>query len=52
MEMETCLKEQEAMTAYNMFHHAFPDYKNNEHCGQVEIDLRNKLERFLIACGN
>lgn len=49
--MEVFLNEAEAMSAYNNFHHAYPDYKNNKYCQQVDIDLRNKLERFLIASG-
>lgn len=35
--------------AYNWFHHAFPDYKNNTICIQEDIDLRNKLEEWLIV---
>jgi hypothetical protein len=49
--MEICLDVNEAMIAYNNFHHAFPDYKSNKLCSQEDIDLRNKLERFLIASG-
>ena len=49
--MEICLKPDEAMIAYNNFHHAFPDYRNNEFCSPDAIMLRNKLERFLIASG-
>lgn len=49
--MEICLNTEEAMTAYNDFHHAFPDYRNNELCSPQSIMLRNKLERFLIASG-
>ena len=41
-----------AMMAYNWFHHAFPDYKNNSICSPEDIMLRNELERYLIAQGN
>lgn len=40
-----------ARRAYDWFHHAFPDFKNNEWCSPDDIMLRNKLERFLIAQG-
>ena len=49
--MELCLDQKEAMDAYNNFHHAYPDYKNNKWCSPESIMLRNKLERFLIASG-
>jgi hypothetical protein len=49
--MEVCLNIEEAMRAYNQFHHAFPDYKNNDICAPEDIMLRNKLERFLVASG-
>ena len=45
------LNNKTAMIAYNWFHHAYPDYKNNEICSPEDIMLRNELERFLIANG-
>jgi len=38
-----------AKRAYNWFHHAFPNYKNNEICTEEDIDLRNELEAWIIA---
>lgn len=49
--MEICLNTSEAMCAYNQFHHAFPDYRNNKICSPDDIMLRNKLERFLLENG-
>lgn len=40
-----------AKIAYNWFHHAFPDYKNNEYCGEDDIHLRDELEKWLINQG-
>ncbi len=40
-----------AMRAYNWFHHAFPDYKTNKFCTPEDIELRNKLETWLIEQG-
>ena len=40
-----------AKTAYNWFHHAYPDYRNNRWCPPEEIMMRNKLERWLISNG-
>lgn len=40
-----------AKIAYNWFHHAFPDYKNNEYCKKGDILLRDELERWLINQG-
>lgn len=40
-----------AKIAYNWFHHAFPDYKNNEYCGENDIQLRDELEKWLVNQG-
>lgn len=40
-----------AKTAYNWFHYAFPDYKNNPYCTKEDIQLRDELERWLIEQG-
>ena len=51
MKVVANLDIKEAMSAYNWFHHAFPDYKNNSICAPTDIMLRNDLERFLVASG-
>jgi len=51
MNDEICLNTKDAMRAYNFFHHAFPDYKNNRICSPEDIMLRNTLERFLLESG-
>ncbi len=38
-----------AKRVYNWFHHAFPDYKNNELCTSEDIELRNNLEMWILA---
>lgn len=48
---EINLNTDTAMRMYNWFHHAFPDYRNNDICAPEDIMLRNKLERYLIANG-
>jgi len=40
-----------AKIAYNWFHQAFPDYKNNPYCSSEDIQLRNSLEIWLIEQG-
>ena len=40
-----------AKRAYNWFHFAFPDYKNNDICTEEDIKLRNDLEKWLIVEG-
>ncbi len=49
--MEVCLEVADAMRAYNFFHHAFPNYRNNKICSPEDIMLRNRLERFLLENG-
>ncbi len=51
MEVAVTLNIGSAKRAYNWFHHAFPDYKNNTICSPDDIMLRNELERFLVANG-
>lgn len=45
------LSTESAKRAYNWFHHAYPDYKNNPNCTIEDITLRNELESWLIAKG-
>ena len=45
---ELSLNIESAKRVYNWFHHAFPDYKNNDICTEEDIDLRDKLEEWLI----
>lgn len=45
------LNIESAKRTYDWFHHAFPDYKNNNTCSQEDINLRNKLEEWLLANG-
>ena len=40
-----------AKMAYNWFHQAFPDYKNNPYCSNEDIQLRDTLEAWLIEQG-
>ena len=49
--MKIELNIEDAMKAYNWFHHAYPTYKDNKWCSPQSIMLRNRLERFLIASG-
>jgi len=50
-ELEMNLTIDTAKMAYNWFHHAFPDYKNNKFCTTEDIELRNGLEAWLIEQG-
>lgn len=47
--MVVLLNIEGAKRVYNWFHHAFPDYKNNEVCTKKDIDLRNELEVWILA---
>ena len=42
---------EDAKRAYNWFHHTFPDYKNNPLCTKEDIELRDRLEEWLIGRG-
>jgi hypothetical protein len=40
-----------AKQAYNWFHHAFPDFKNDPKCTPDDIRLKDELEIWLIKQG-
>jgi len=51
VEMSYNLTIETAKQAYNWFHNAFPDFKNDPKCTTEDIRLKDELESWLISQG-
>ncbi len=51
VEMNYNLTIETAKQAYNWFHNAFPDFKNDPKCTIEDIKLKDELESWLISQG-